>query len=144
MVAIASPLETLFVHLGDGYAFGLNYERDEKSAEVTLQQVAASFPENGEYANETYFFTDEKWREHLRISGSGEGVNFAVVMSDGAEPFFVSKDKGNIELSLSQQLIGVISDQQGLSISEILEKVFTLEKVHKVSSDDVSIALAVR
>lgn len=144
LVAIVSPLETLFVHLGDGYGFGLKYQLDEKSAEATVQQVTASFPENGEYANETYFFTDEQWREHLRISGLGEGVDFAVVMSDGAEPFFVSKDKQHIELSLSQQLISIISDQQDLSISEILEKVFTLEKVHKVSSDDVSIALAVR
>ena len=74
----------------------------------------------------------------------GEGVNVAIVMSDGAEPFFVSKDKRNIELSLSQQLISIISDQQDLGISEILEKVFTLEKVHKVSSDDVSIALTIR
>ena len=52
-------------------------------------------------------------------------------MSDGAEPFFVSKDKGNIELSLSQQLIGVISDQQGLSISEILEKFSRLRRSTK-------------
>ena len=67
LVAIASPLETLFVHLGDGYGFGLKIERDDKSAEVILQQLTASFPENGEYANETYFFTDEKWREHLAL-----------------------------------------------------------------------------
>ena len=144
LVAIASPLETLFVHIGDGYGFGLKYQRDETFAEVTVQQVTASLPENGEYANETYFFTDEQWREHLRISGLGEGVDVAIVMSDGAEPFFVSKDKQNIELSLSQQLISIISDQQDLSISEILEKVFTSEKVHEVSSDDVSIAVAMR
>ena len=29
LVAIASPLETLFVHLGDGYGFGLKIEGDD-------------------------------------------------------------------------------------------------------------------
>ena len=86
---------------------------------VTVQQLTVS--SENEYATKPTF-TDGKWREHLRTSGLGEGVNAAIVMSDGAEPFFVSKDKRNIELSLSQQLISIISDQQDLGISEHWKK----------------------
>ena len=60
--------------------------------------------------------------QHLRTSGLGEGVNVALVMSDGAEPFFVSKDKQNIELSLPAAAQHYKRSARPY-ISEILEKV---------------------
>lgn len=46
-----------------------------------------SHPENGEYANETYFVTMEDWNEKLRINEFYIDPVSLFVMSDGVTPF---------------------------------------------------------
>ena len=64
-------------HVGDGAAvvFGLDSE------------VYISHPENGEYANETFFVTMPNWSEHLRINRVPFKPTAIFVMSDGVTPF---------------------------------------------------------
>lgn len=70
-----------FFHVGDGQGV----------AELADGQVALSLPENGEYANETYFVTGEAWREHLRIVPFAPGATRLALMSDGAASFVLDK-----------------------------------------------------
>ncbi|MCC8363093.1 protein phosphatase 2C domain-containing protein [Lysobacter sp. A6] len=71
-----------FFHIGDGVGAAL----DEAGA------CTVSLPENGEYANETYFVTGDEWEAHLRVSPIAGPVASVLLMSDGAMPFAMTKD----------------------------------------------------
>ncbi len=86
--AIATGAGGWLFHIGDGQA-AVEPQADD-------QAPILSMPENGEYANETYFFTGDEWREHLRITPIGQPVRTVALMSDGAAPFVMTK--GNAAL----------------------------------------------
>jgi hypothetical protein len=85
--AIAVPQKGgLFFHIGDGAALAVAQ---------TSERWLMSPPSNGEYADTTFFFTEETWRENLRFMSVEPGYDTIFVMSDGvtelglkgAEPF---------------------------------------------------------
>lgn len=51
-----------------------------------------SAPENGEYADTTYFVTDEEWSGHLRVTPVGADCATVVLMSDGAGEIAIQND----------------------------------------------------
>ena len=70
-------------HIGDGYAI----------FQGAVGESVLSRPENGEYADETYFVTDENWKDHLRLTplaAPGRGCVIGL-MSDGTAPFAVDR-----------------------------------------------------
>jgi hypothetical protein len=69
----------VFFHIGDGAGCASTL------ADITSSVISP--PENGEYANETYFFTDESWRKHLRLTPFGPEFGVISLMSDGVTPF---------------------------------------------------------
>jgi len=75
----------VFFHVGDG----LGVAEADGTAVV-------SRPENGEYANETYFVSGAEWCEHLRFTYFSTTPRRIALMSDGAMPFAMAK--GNSEL----------------------------------------------
>ena len=42
-----------------------------------------SLPRNGEYANETYFFTMDNWKENIRFNFKKEPYDTCLIISDG-------------------------------------------------------------
>lgn len=64
----------LFFHIGDGAGLAIG----DLGARWTL-----SPPVNGEYADTTYFYTDDDWRRHLRFSLIGPDHDTVFLMSDG-------------------------------------------------------------
>lgn len=86
--AIATGAGGWLFHIGDGQG-AVEPQADD-------QAPILSMPENGEYANETYFFTGDEWREHLRITPIGLPIRTVALMSDGAAPFVMTK--GNAAL----------------------------------------------
>ena len=50
-----------------------------------------SQPENGEYANQTWFVTSENWEAHLRVIPLNKPVKQVILMSDGVQPFAMNK-----------------------------------------------------
>jgi hypothetical protein len=71
-----------FFHVGDGVGVAVG---DDGACVVSL-------PENGEYANETYFVTGDDWEAHLRVTPIAGPVASVMLMSDGAMPFAMAKD----------------------------------------------------
>ena len=63
----------LLFHVGDGLG-----------AAVTAAGTVVSPPENGTYANETFFFTEPDWAPHLRLTPFDGPVETLLLMSDGA------------------------------------------------------------
>lgn len=74
---------SVVLHIGDGVA-----------ALTVDDEQHFSLPENGEYANQTWFLTSEDWREHLRISKFAGRATQLVMMSDGVQPFALNR-RGN-------------------------------------------------
>lgn len=80
--AIAGAAGGWFFHIGDGVA---------ACAFATGVPDAVSLPANGEYANETWFVTGQDWRQQLRLSRFSGEVRAVVLMSDGVQPFAMSR-----------------------------------------------------
>ena len=60
IVAVANLNSGAFFHVGDGAGTAFNF--------VNNSDVTLSKPQNGEYANETYFLTMDNWENYLRIT----------------------------------------------------------------------------
>jgi hypothetical protein len=67
-----------FFHIGDGAAVAID------SSDTSRFLVSQA--ENGEYANETYFFTQDDWRDHLRFAAIGNEFDMFALMTDGVTP----------------------------------------------------------
>lgn len=81
--AIADGSGGAFFHIGDGAAVA--------AASHDLGHFTVSPAANGEYSNETYFFTMEEWRAHLRLTRFGPEYDLLALMSDGVTPFALAK-----------------------------------------------------
>lgn len=64
----------LFFHIGDGAALALAGQDG---------RWLLSAPQNGEYADTTYFFTEPEWKRNLRFKTIDGGYDTIFVMSDG-------------------------------------------------------------
>lgn len=92
LIAAASDDEyVLLMHIGDGIA---GYFRDGNLS-------VASYPDNGEYKNETVFTISPDALPRMRLSkGKAEGISGFVLMSDGtAESFYDRKEKKFVPLT---------------------------------------------
>ena len=89
VAVVAEPEGGFFLHIGDGAAAALA-DLDAWSESIL------SKPENGEFANETYFFTGDDWRERLRFTCFGPS-ELIVLLSDGAMPFTLADKMAGLE-----------------------------------------------
>ena len=65
----------LFFQIGDGAACAQNPD--------CLSEFVLSLPENGEYAESTYFLTEDRWESHLRFTDIPPAYTQIALMSDG-------------------------------------------------------------
>ena len=66
----------IFFHIGDGAALSLHHDT----------KFTASRPENGTFSCETFFFTQQAWRENLRFTKISDAKSI-LLMSDGLTSF---------------------------------------------------------
>ena len=117
-------------HLGDG-VIGIKHGAEIKTL---------SKPENGEFANSTYFVTDESAKKNFRIyAGIADSDFGAILMSDGTAETLYEKSTGL--LALAAQRLFEWSEQ--LSSKRMEEVLFgNLQQViSKKTTDDCSIAM---
>lgn len=77
------------LHIGDGAAIASASLAGDGAANWKGASVSA--PENGEYANETFFVTQSCWADHLRLIPL-KGVTSILLMTDGAAGFALHAD----------------------------------------------------
>lgn len=122
----------LLLHIGDGLIVSIDTKNE-------LQLL--SLPENGEYANETYFTTTVNYKDRLRISqGNSEDIARGVLIcSDGIEDLLY--DYQTLEVSsVVKTMMNWLDDYSEQEVSEILAH--NLEKnFSQKSDDDLSIIL---
>jgi hypothetical protein len=85
----AWPDGGLFFHIGDGTAVAL----DSRSLDV----LGMSPPENGEFAEQTFFYTADAWRDHLRFTPVPAGADLVALMSDGTMTFAIASNRREVD-----------------------------------------------
>jgi len=119
------------LHIGDGMAV----------VELVDDSTILSLPENGEYANETYFVTGDDWLPHLRITPFSGTIRCISLMSDGAMPFAVSRGKTGMFkpfIDPVRSYLATVSETEG---SEALLATLADERTWSITSDDKSLLL---
>ena len=121
----------LLGHIGDGVICG----------ELNGKLVLLSAPENGEFANTTYFVTSRNYKEHFRIlRGNASDYTSFFLMSDGAaEALFHKKEQffSPALKTFSSWLDKYQSNEVSAAIKSNMKNLFP-----KHTSDDCSIIIA--
>ena len=116
----------LVLHIGDGYVFSAG--------------EALSLPENGRYANETYFFSGPCAEEHLRVLRRREtGPTTLLLTSDGCGDALYDAAAGRPAAAVKRLCEGFArctEEEAAEALEHNLREVFS-----RVSEDDLSLAL---
>ena len=124
-----------FFHLGDGLGV----------AQLADGQELISLPANGEYANETYFLSGERWREQLRLLPIPQAVRGVVLMSDGCMPFAMSKNNAALYAPFMDAVQGYLRTVDSVELgNEALASTLADPRTHQITGDDKTLLLAMR
>lgn len=118
-------------HIGDGMAV----------VELADGTSVLSLPENGEYANETYFVTNDDWRTHLRITPFSGQIRCLALLSDGAMPFVINREKTGMFgpfIDPVRTHLSAVGESDG---SDALQALLADERTWSITSDDKTLLL---
>lgn len=118
-------------HIGDGL-IGASFLTPNDGYSMILSE-----PENGEQSNITFFVTDDKSLQHLRIqSGVFTNLEAVYLMSDGVADVFY-----NSQFGLSNQIRNFAARYYGIQASEYQKYLVDVlsDQVAKESDDDLSL-----
>jgi hypothetical protein len=106
--------------------------------------VAFSAPENGEFADQTYFYTMDNWKEHLRITPVGNQAHTFLLMSDGTMPFCLNRTHDHVEHRFFQPVNQYLGrDDVSVEIGcQALLKTLSSDRANLISKDDKTLVWA--
>jgi hypothetical protein len=123
-----------FFHIGDGLGIA--------QGAATDAVPVISTPENGEYANETYFITGEFWLDHLRLTRFSMPATTIALMSDGAMPFVMAKNHAGFHRPfiepVTRYLATVPDDDGSLALGGTLAD----PRTYLITGDDKALLIA--
>jgi hypothetical protein len=131
---IASPHGGCFFHIGDGFAI-----HHSEHAESVL-----SPPENGEYADETYFVTDENWQDHFRVTpiSAIDSGGLIGLMSDGASPFAINRPRTGFYRPFIDPVVNFLRNATEHNGNQALKNLLDNERTFEITPDDKTLLLA--
>lgn len=133
VAALVSTNGGFTVHIGDG-AILVGRTTADGQQEIDVH----SHPENGEYANETFFITESTWLRNLRIKPLGT-CDFIVLTTDGAASVLIDSA---IKVSEVENLFHSISElSRDYTISTVIEHFLETDYAKACSSDDKTLAV---
>jgi hypothetical protein len=123
-----------FFHVGDGFAIQQGPAGD----------TVLSRPENGEYADETYFVTDENWSDHLRLTMLSAPERGAVIglMSDGTAPFAVNRARSGFFRPFIDPIAAFLRTASAPHGDEALRNLLESPRACEISADDKTLLIA--
>jgi len=128
--AVACRDEVLFFQIGDGTAVAFG-SADE------IRAVSLGRPK--EYANETYFLTDETWSQSLLFE-EAHGVDSILLVTDGVSPFLLQQDAP--KLSFYQPVLEFLRRQGAGKGASAIQRLLSKDAVRKVVADDKTLLWA--
>jgi len=132
----AGPNWGLFFHIGDGVGCA-----------TTMNDLATSIissPENGEYANETYFVTQDDWREHLRLTFFDSKYDLIALMSDGAMPFAMATGQLMVFQPFFEPLSRYLAEHTREDGERAIAAILAKDEVRRITGDDKTLVWALR
>ncbi len=123
-----------FFHIGDGLGIAQGAAADAVPV--------ISIPENGEYANETYFVTGEFWLDHLRLTRFPMPATTVALMSDGAMPFVMAKNHVGFHRPFIEPVtryLVTVTDDEG---SQALAGTLGDPRTYQITGDDKALLIA--
>jgi hypothetical protein len=129
----AGPQGGFFFHIGDGVAAA--------RARADGGACTVSQPENGEYANETYFATGDEWAAHLRVLAF-DAPALVALMSDGAAPFAMSKGNAALFPGFIGPVERFLESAEEADGNRALAGTLGDPRTHAITGDDKTLLLA--
>jgi hypothetical protein len=131
---VASPGNGCFFHIGDGFAIW----------QCAAKDAVVSQPENGEYADETYFVTDESWQDHLRLTplpAPRPGCMIGL-MSDGTAPFAINRARTGFFGPFIDPIAAFLGKASTPDGNKALCNLLESPRASEISPDDKTLLLA--
>lgn len=108
------------------------------------------WPQRGEYANTTYFLTDEDASDHMEVEVFAGGADLAV-MTDGLEPLALHYASRSVHEPFFEGMFHPFRDGNGVaqpgevtSLSASLAAFLASDRIRGRTDDDLSLILATR
>ncbi len=118
----------LFFHIGDGA--GIAFLDDKHD------DFVASRPENGKFSCETFFYTQDNWKENLRFL-EFENAKSVFLMSDGVSTFSFSPDFLNIEKGFTAPIDTYLAQEKNRQKAlRALNNTLNMPQAQRLNSDD--------
>ena len=116
----------VFFHIGDGAAISLSNDFD----------FVASRPENGCFSCETFFFTQQEWRENLRFTKFKKAKSI-LLMSDGLTSFAFKPDFNELEQKFVLPInTYLLNEKSVVKARKALINTLNTPRAQKLNSDD--------
>lgn len=120
-------------HIGDG----VGVARPRTGTSEIISQ-----PENGEYANETYFVTGSEWPAHLRLLPIMAPVATIALMSDGAAPFVMQRGLSGLFRPFMDPVEEYLNSATPAAGNAALAGLLSDPRTHAITPDDKTLLIA--
>ncbi len=140
LAAVIGPRRAAFIQIGDG-AIVQGAGDDDGWALVF-------WPQRGEYANSTFFLTDEDALERIEIGLAADGVTEIALLSDGLENSVLNYADRRIHAPFFEAMFGVAQSAGApgpdAALSGRLADYLSSDMIDRRTSDDRTLVLATR
>lgn len=124
----------IFFHIGDGAALAFS-EKD-------IHNFTASLPSNGNFSCETFFYTQDNWKDYLRFTPF-ENADAIFLMSDGLTNFSFSADYRNIEKNFILPIHNFLNEEKSkIKAQRALANTLNNAEARRLNSDDKTLLWA--
>ena len=125
----------LLFHIGDGGASAY------RGTSAGIQTIAFSEPENGEYINQTFFYTESAWFKHLRFTEIAESTDAVWLMTDGAYQLMVAPNSRSIRDITAKEIDRLIFEQTSSDKSTVLAEILSSSQAAGRNADDKTLVI---
>lgn len=133
---VAGADSGVFFHVGDGAGCATNLQ------DVSVGIVSG--PENGEYASETYFVTQDDWRDHLRLTSFTSKHDVIALMSDGVTPFALTQGASAPFPPFFDPLSKFLAEHSREDGEQAIATILERDAIRKITGDDKTLVWALR
>jgi hypothetical protein len=136
--AVVGNTGGVLFHLGDGGGSA------HRRTTTGLETICFSEPENGEYINETFFFTHERWREHLRLTTISGPVDAVWLMTDGAYELMVPPKQRQLREVTEREIDRLVFEEGERSKSDVISAILSSPQATARNDDDKTLVIVRR
>src|SRR5690606_31341033 len=133
---VAGPEGGFFFQIGDGLGAAIQEQR--------WAPCLLALPENGEFAEETFFFTQDSWRKHLRLTAIPAEYNQIILVTDGAYSFTYKPSAQGLDEAFVGPVCRYLDHQPAAVARLALEQTLNHPNAQRLSGDDQTILWAKR